>query len=69
MGISGHILGPRKLRKLVRETGMPFDRAYRRNNYGGGRVAYDGTCLHYEIDFTTMSVMPIINPTHWSSCT
>jgi hypothetical protein len=54
MGISGHILGPRKLRRLQRETGLPFDRAYNRNGVG--------------IDFRDYRVEPIDRPTHWSSC-
>jgi hypothetical protein len=68
MGISGHILGPRKLRRLQRETGLPFDRAYNRNGVGAARIVDDAGCHHYWIDFRDYRVEPIDRPTHWSSC-
>lgn len=70
MGISGHMLGPRKLRRLERETGIPFERAYNRNGKGAARVlAEDGTCLgHWVIDFRSMEVSQDPHPWHWFSC-
>lgn len=68
MGISGHILGERKLRRVNRETGMEFDRAFNRNGRGIGRLVEDGICYHYFIDFSTWETERILQPTHWSSC-
>jgi hypothetical protein len=68
VGISGHILGDRKLRQVNRNTGMHFDRAYNRNGIGVGRLQEDGQCVHYFIDFHTWEVEKILEPTHWTSC-
>lgn len=68
MGISGHILGDRKLRQTNRMTGMAFDRAYNRNGHGVGRLIEDGECKHYFIDFRTWETELILEPTHWASC-
>lgn len=69
MGISGHILGERKLRKLNRETGMDFDRAYNRNGQGEARMIDErGDCLHFWVDFRTMEVELLEFPMHWTSC-
>lgn len=69
MGISGHILGENKLRRLRRETGIDFDRAFNRNGSGGGRVVSGGECIaHYSIDFRTFAVERNAEPQHWWSC-
>lgn len=68
MGIAGHILGEKKMRKLNRETGMNFDRAFNRNGQGVGRVLFGATDTHYAIDFTTYEIAYIDDPTHWTSC-
>lgn len=69
MGISGHILGERKLRKLRGQTGINFDRAYNRNGEGVGRVIENGVCvMHYSIDFSTYQAVEIADATHWFSC-
>lgn len=70
MGIGGHVLGPRKLRKLSGLSGLPLNRAYIRNEYAEGVVWNDdGTCTHYEIDKRTGEHSIIDNPGHWTSCT
>ena len=68
MGIGGHILGPRKLRRLVKATGIPFDRAFNRNGDGGGRTIVDGKCQHYDIDFRSMEVVKLECARHWETC-
>lgn len=68
MGISGHILGERKLRAVNRATGMEFDRAFRYHEWGMGRVRKDGECQHYHIDFRTWEVELDTGAGHWSSC-
>lgn len=69
MGISGHILGDKKLNRLNKETGFNFDRAYNRNGYGEGRVIDEqGRCVHYNIDFNSMSIELSFSPRHWTSC-
>lgn len=69
MGISGHILGARKLSKLNRETGIQFDRAFNRNGLGAGRVVSEGECIaHYSIDFRNLVVELEAEPQHWWSC-
>lgn len=69
MGIGGHMLGPRKLRKLNRETGMEFDRAFNRDGVGGARLLDEnGECRHYWINFRTMEIELVLNASHWSSC-
>lgn len=68
MGIGGHILGERKLRILVSETGLPFDRAYNRNGAGEGRIIVGDRCRHYRINFATWGTREIADPTHWTSC-
>ena len=70
MGISGHMLGPRKLRRLSELTGLPLDRAYIRNHDSEGRVIVDGRCVHYEINPETgehHQIDPEVYG-HWSSC-
>lgn len=68
MGISGHILGERKLRRLIRETGLPFERAYNRNGVGQGRIIVGDRCRHYWIDFEGWATREIQEPQHWTSC-
>lgn len=68
MGIGGHILGERKLRALVRWSGIDFDRAYNRNGVGSARLVEDGECKHYWINYRTREVTRDPEPTHWSSC-
>lgn len=68
MGISGHILGERKLRALQRWSGIPFDRAYNRNGAGGARVVWHGICRHYWVDFREKRIELDPRPTHWHSC-
>lgn len=69
MGISGHILGARNLRRLNAELGTDFDRAYRLHHQGGGRrVNEQGQCEHYDFNLVTKEVTRDINPMHWTSC-
>lgn len=68
MGISGHMLGAAKLRRLAAQTGLPLNRAYRRNGECEGRVIEDGNCRHYTIDWQTGHHQLIERPEHWSSC-
>ena len=69
MGISGHILGDRKLRQLQRLTGLPFDRAYRYHDTGGARlIDEDGRCRHYDVNFRTGETELEEDATHWTSC-
>ncbi len=70
MGISGHMLGPRKLRRLQRACGLPLFRAYIRNHYCEGVVQQDefSTCRHFEIDPVTGAYREIEYPIHWASC-
>lgn len=73
MGISGHMLGPRKLRRLNRLTGLNLDRAYIRNRYAEGRAVVNGECVHYAIDPATGESEAIEADdtpvrTCWSSC-
>ena len=74
MGISGHMLGPRKLRRLSRLSGLDLDRAYIRNGYAEGRVLSDSaTCTHFRIDPRTGDSEMITDrgpylSVHWSSC-
>ena len=70
MGISGHMLGDRALRRLVRKTGLPLDRAYIRGHESEGRVIIDGKCHHYDINPDTgeyREIDPSVSG-HWSSC-
>lgn len=62
MGIGGHILGPRKLRKLAAPTGLPLDRAYIRNGYSEGVVWTADGCEHYRIDPKSGEHQRIGNP-------
>ena len=71
MGISGHVLGPRKLRRLNRLTDMDFDRAYNRNGEIQARKLVEGVCVHFEVDAEDWGVLPIPEVDlfgHWSSC-
>lgn len=69
MGVGGHILGPKKLRKLSNLTGLSLDRAAIRNGASEGIVWHeDGTDTHYEIDPKTGEHEPIEDPMHWSTC-
>jgi hypothetical protein len=69
MGIGGHMLGSRKLARLQRLTGLPIDRAYRRNHQCEGRVVWGGTCHHFVIDYTTGKHRIITGRIiHWASC-
>lgn len=74
MGISGHMLGPRKLRRLSRLSGLDLDRAYIRNRYAEGRVlSGSATCTHFRIDPRTGESTMLTEDDspvslHWSSC-
>lgn len=69
MGISGHILGARKLRRLQRLTGLPFDRAYRYHDSGGARlIDENGRCQHYGVNFRTGEAQLQERAVHWWSC-
>ena len=68
MGIAGHMLGERKLRRLVAWSGIPFDRAFNRNGEGVARLVVDGRCVHFFVDYRAQTVERITSPTHWSSC-
>jgi hypothetical protein len=68
MGIGGHMLGERKLRRLNRETGMVFDRAYNRNGTGVARIKDETGCRHFFVSFQTWEFEEIPEPTHWWSC-
>lgn len=68
MGIGGHMLGQAKLHRLQRLTGLPLDRAFRRNGQCEGRVVWGGACFHYDINWATGAHR--VDPTamHWASC-
>lgn len=68
MGISGHILGPKKLRKLSGLTGLPLSRAYIRGNESEGVIWVEEGCQHYDIDWRTGDYTLITSPSHWGSC-
>ena len=68
MGISGHILGDKKLRKVARSTGVPFTSAFIRNREAQGVVIVGDKCLHYWFDPKTWEATRVSNPTHWASC-
>lgn len=68
MGIGGHMLGPRRLRRLQRITGLPLDRAFRRGRQCEGRVVWGGRCFHYDIDWATGVHHVIPTVIHWVSC-
>ena len=68
MGIGGHILGEKKLRRLSRLSGLDLDRAYIRGHASEGRVIRDGGCVHYAIDPSTGEHERINQPMHWTSC-
>lgn len=70
MGISGHMLGEKKLRRLRRITGLEhIDRAYTRGRYTEARLLAESSHLHIQVDMATgewaVADDPII---HWSSC-
>lgn len=68
MGISGHMLSEKSLRRVNRRTGMNFDRAYIRGKYGEGRRIEDGECAHYCFSTKTWACEPVERGLHWSSC-
>lgn len=71
MGIGGHMLGPVKLRRLSRLTGLPLDRACIRGQVCVGVVwTGPGACedVHYAIDKRTGAYTEITDPDHWSTC-
>ncbi len=70
MGISGHILGPRKLRSLSRLTGLNLKRAYIRNGYSEGIVSNGRWHVHVVIDPYKGSwyVRTVPYSGHWASC-
>lgn len=69
MGVGGHMLGPKKLRRLARLTGLPLERAYIRNGDAQGRTIEDGHCVHWAIDPYSGAYERISSPrTHWTSC-
>lgn len=68
MGISGHMLGPKKLRKLSKLTGLPLSRAYIRNKAAEGVVWTSNGCEHYWIDPKTGEWEFNDLPSHWYTC-
>jgi hypothetical protein len=71
MGIGGHILGEKKLRQLRQRTGLPLDRAYRRNHGCEGVVWHPGIgdgCTHYDIVWETGEYLIEAKPVHWATC-
>ena len=68
MGIGGHILGPKRLRRLNRDTGKQFDRAVIRGHDATGVVWTPDGCEHYEIDERTWESVQIVDPVHWFTC-
>lgn len=68
MGIGGHMLGPRKLRRLKALTGLDVARAYRRGRYAEGVVWSGDQHTHYAIDWESGEVEPLDTPLHWWSC-
>ena len=69
MGIGGHMLGPRKLRRLRNLTGLNLRRAYIRGRGCEGVVGEMGPGhIHYRIDPKVGDYEPIANPMHWGSC-
>lgn len=69
MGISGHILGDRKLRQLnAHFPGYTFNRAYNRNGQGEARMFVNGECIHFWVNFHTWEIERVHPPRHWSSC-
>lgn len=68
MGIGGHILGPKKLRRLSRLTGLALERAYTRDGDSEGIVWNGDDHIHYRIDPYTGEHRALLNPNHWASC-
>lgn len=68
MGIGGHILGDKKLRRLARLTGLPLDRAYIRNHDCEGVVWSESGCTHYLIDLATGAAEAVDPASHWTTC-
>lgn len=69
MGIGGHMLGAKKLRKLSALTGLNLSRAYIRGPGSEGVVWHeDGTHSHYYIDPKTGQHKEDPHPMHWVSC-
>jgi hypothetical protein len=70
VGIGGHIVGERKLRRLVAKTGLPLNRAYIvSSHYGQGVVWTETGCRHYSFDPKSGDILEEIHtPTHWTTC-
>lgn len=69
MGISGHILGERKMRQLNREfPGYDFDRAFRYHGPTHARTRISGECQHFVCDHVTGEVTLLEDVNHWYSC-
>jgi hypothetical protein len=68
MGIGGHMLGPRRLRRLSALTGLDLRRAYIRGSQSEGTVWDGDDHTHYAINPRTGEHKPIEDPFHWSSC-
>ena len=65
------MLSDKSLRRLNRDFGTNFDRAYRRNQEGEGRQIVDGVCVHSRLDFHSGAVVRLSEEqvgAHWSSC-
>lgn len=70
MGIGGHMLGSKKLKRLRDISGLTnIDRAYTRGNYTEARVLMGSRHFHVRVDKTTGEWFPIEGDvTHWTSC-
>lgn len=67
---NGHILGPKKLRRLNAATGMNFDKASRPvTGWYVARTVHDGHCHHYEINYWTGAITEETGQVmHWTTC-
>lgn len=73
MGIAGHMLGDKALRRLNLRTGMHFDRAFIRGHECEGRYVLRSTiggdvCVHCQVDLDTYLIKALTFSHHWSSC-
>ncbi len=68
MGIGGHMLGVKKLRRLSALTGLDLRRAYIRGSTAAGVVWTGDDHLHYLINPKTGEHRVESNPMHWGSC-